>query len=191
MGTLAEEPASNSKDESKCYSSTPIDGFRGAKWGMSSAEVIKATGAVRRDGEVIIPSTEVAGFGASVFFEFVDDRLAMAGVIIDDPEYVNANGYLEDYDRIWRLLQKKYGDPCVDNTKWSNDRYKDDPSSHGKAVSYGYLSKVARWKSAGGGVAAISISGERYKIRVSLSYGNMDLAKKWAAQRDAKKMSDL
>ena len=84
--------------------------------------------------------------------------------------YVNPNKYIDDFNKIKKILSEKYGEPTNENIIWSNRLYEDDPSEYGFAVSIGHLMYISTWVFPNGSSIIHILSGENYKIEHSLGY---------------------
>ncbi|NIO48439.1 MAG: hypothetical protein GTN73_03220 [Candidatus Aminicenantes bacterium] len=153
-------------------------GFRGVLWGASKEHVKKAetsefmkedkVGGALKGLEMLVYKADVAGLDGMIIYYFAKSLLTRARYIITE-SHSNKNLYLEDFKSIKSQLTKKYGSPERDDTIWSNDLYRDDPSEYGMAVSVGHLIYVAEWYPPESAIQLL-LRGDNYKINLWVEY---------------------
>jgi hypothetical protein len=155
-------------------------GFRGCPWGSSMAEIkakematFVAGGPTSGNRYVIGYKTEVAGFPCQAIYGFVGDRLTW-GMYSFKQEHSNKTDFVDDFQKLKALLVTKYGTPGVDNVRWKNDLFKDDPSHWGLAVATGDVIFVCRWEDPET-IIGLLLQGDNYEITLNLSYSSVAL----------------
>jgi len=134
-----------------CYSISAQD-FRKVSWGDSMAVVKASESGVEweefSDGSIYEDlgfETTIFGLKTYVGFTFIDNKLFLTAYNFDETHLSNRNLYITEFDRIDDLLQTKYGKGDKEEI-WVNDEFKDDPSSHGDAISYGHYAIHVTWE---------------------------------------------
>ena len=84
-------------------------------------------------------------------------------------KHIDKNRYIDDYDALKKLLQKKYGMPKRDVSVWKNSIYKDNPSDWGFAVSRGDLTYQTKWETPRT-LISLNLQGKDYKIHLTIDY---------------------
>jgi hypothetical protein len=153
-------------------------GFRGALWGASK-EQVKKTETSEFSGEqkiggglkgldVLTYKSDVSGLEAGIVYYFANNLLTRARYIFM-ADHSNANMYIDDYKRLKTELTNKYGAPGRDDTIWSNNLYKNDPSEYGMALKVGHLTYVAEWYPPESSIQMI-LRGDNFKISFWIEY---------------------
>ncbi|MFX0208651.1 MAG: hypothetical protein ACFFDT_21905 [Candidatus Hodarchaeota archaeon] len=153
-------------------------GFRGALWGASKEQVKKVeisefikedkVGGALKGLDNLVYKADVAGLDGMIIYYFAENLLTRARYIITE-SHSNKNLYIEDFKSIKSQLTKKYGFPERDDTIWSNDLYKGDPSEYGMAVSVGHLIYVAEWYPPETAIQLL-LRGDNYEINLWVEY---------------------
>mgnify|MGYP001766293038 CR=1 FL=1 len=119
--------------------------FRGAKWGMSKAEVIKYEGRKpvldrTADGlETIAFEDEALGMRVQVVYSFQDGRLVRAGYAFME-EHGDNSRHIEDYNRIEAAVGKRWGPPTNSPVMiWSEGATPKENGSWGAELGKGLL----------------------------------------------------
>ncbi|MCK4325552.1 hypothetical protein KAW55_02220, partial [bacterium] len=101
--------------------------FRKISWGMNKEQVKKMETAklINEDEDSIAYQASVAGLDCAIFYKFTQGKLVNAGYSITQA-HSNKNDYISDYNKLKKILTKKYGKPIKDFSRWKNDLYKDD-----------------------------------------------------------------
>jgi len=122
---------------------------------------------------------KVGGYNTYILFNFFEEQL-MSVCYQFDVEHTNRNLYIEDYEKIKRLLIQKYKEPYLDKVIWKNDLYKNDPEHYGFAVSLGYLIYMTSWELPEKDTTILHIlSGDNFKINFGTLYEYRSLIKKY------------
>lgn len=119
--------------------------FRGARWGMSKAEVIKVEGRKpvldRTSGglETLAFEDEALGMKVQVVYSFKNGKLVRAGYAFME-EHGDSSQYIEDYNRIEAAIGKRWGPPAnTPGTIWSEGAPPKEKGSWGEELGKGRL----------------------------------------------------
>ena len=166
--------------------------FRSADFGMSQAAV-KATEPQANwgsdDDDIIGFETTIAGLEALALYVFINGQMSRGVYMVTEP-HSNKTQYISDYSSLAGLLTKKYGKPISEDTYWSDDLYRDDPSSWGMAVATGSLSKFTMWKNESAEIG-LSLIGDNFKISLSVEYASKEFAELEQRKRESDTLNDL
>jgi hypothetical protein len=149
--------------------------FRKVRWGMTIDEV-KASETNKMEDEnvtVIVYRCEVAGTDSSLEYYFTKGKLVKAGYIFQE-EYRNLNNYISDFEKIKKILIRKYGLPTIYDEQWLDDLYKDKPQEWGFAVSIGHLFYSSFWETEATKIKLL-LHGENYKVSHAVVYESKKL----------------
>jgi len=159
--------------------------FRNVRWGMTIKEVKdRETAVFVTEGDVagehIIMYKESLTAGSStynvgIYYIFAKGILVRAKYVLDET-YVNKNLYFVPFNSFKDVLTQKYGEPKSDNTAWTNDLYRDDPSNYGLAVSIGHLNRLVSWETPRTKVF-LGILGENFEVKVHVEYQSVEFKK--------------
>jgi hypothetical protein len=127
--------------------------------------------------ESISYSDKISNLECVLAYIFVKDKLSSAGYIITE-NHANNNAYIDDYEYLKELLEKKYGEPLREDITWKSEQYKDDKSNWGMAISKGDLIYTAHWETPTTEIDLL-LTGDNYKIEFVLKYVSKEL-KDWA-----------
>lgn len=146
--------------------------FRQGYWGDSMEEIMKKEGrADEFDIEGIYSfKTYVAGMECMCAYRFTDDRFTSGKYIFTN---VNSDKCVSNYDRLVRLLTKKYGEPYRNDKKSDATYYDQQWFSEGELVEKGDMSFMASWNT-GFSVIFLSLDGEQDMIFLSIEYYSSD-----------------
>ena len=128
-----------------------------------------------------IPTQIVFYFNKSVFYR---------GIYKLDQDYVNKNNFNEDFEKLEKLLIKKYGNPKNQGDIWSNDLFKSDASNIGLAISAGHLKRVRIWEIEGIRIT-LGITGENFKINTYLGYQLMSISEEVKKESEMNLLDEL
>jgi hypothetical protein len=148
--------------------------FRGMSWGDSSEkvkELEKWEHVVDLDNASVYEGM-LFGWDTTLLYGFSADRLT-GGIYRFDQTYVNANQYLNDFERVKAALVKKYGEPESDIWRWKDRLYRDKPEMYGDAVERGSLELEAEWDFPDT-LIVLSLKGENYEASFTLAYKSLD-----------------
>lgn len=166
--------------------------FRKANWRMSK-EQVKATEDKRPDLEddtKLVYKVKIGEDNFLCIYSFLKDKFYRSTYLFNET-HTNKNLYINDYERLKKILIKKYGKPTTDRAVWKNDLYKDDKQDWGTAISIGHLEYRTLWmKLVDHDIIEITLllTGDNYKISLGILYRN-DKLEKWAEQIKEKETS--
>ena len=124
-----------------------VQDFRETAWGMSPSQVKHAENLrlESQDRETMTYKGALAGLESEVVYHFADDRLVEGQYVITHKHW-EREGYIEAYANLKNLLTQKYGEPVIDETKWTNHQYEHTESQWGLAVAMGQLTYQCVWE---------------------------------------------
>ncbi len=118
--------------------------------GMTQAQVIAAMGhepdSIKLNA-LVYANQRVALHYAHIAYRFLMDADTLDSVLIQfivDEEAPDE--CIEDYAMLKAVLTGYHGSPLQDNTTWDNERYKNNPAEHSKALRAGDVSYDALWQ---------------------------------------------
>jgi hypothetical protein len=156
------------------------EGYKKARWGMSTREVQRVFPAARRapggkkmDGLAMTDS--VGGRQAHVLLGFAKGALAVVAANIEPRSPSKPQGYVEDYDEMQEKLTKKYGAAEV-SVRWSDDALKDKPHLLAVAVAMGHADLQSVWWT-GESMIVLSLEGENRRPKLRLVYSSNRLSR--------------
>jgi len=144
--------------------------FRNTNWGDSKEKIKQIeTAEYSKSGEELeMYYDKIASMNAYILYRFVDNKLVRASYRFSD-KHTNKNIYLDDYQKIKKLLTKKYGESKEDKSIWTNDLYRDDFSQYGMAISVGHYYKYANWENKDTSIQ-LGIKGDNFEIKLYILY---------------------
>jgi len=165
--------------------------FRRVKWGMTKAQVKAAETSKLRDenNDGLLYRTKAATLSTNLLYSFAENKLVRAGYMFKDT-HSNENAYIDDYQRVKRILTKKYGQPEKDREKWSNDLYKSRRQDWGVAVSIGHLIYLSEWRTTRTTIR-LGLIGDNFKITHVVQYISIKLAPLAEKQKKSKEADDF
>jgi hypothetical protein len=153
--------------------------FRGAKWGMSPAQV-RETERKKPDDESqtgakmnLYYHDTISGLPSDVLYIFAYDELVRAKYLLR-VKHSNDNEYIRDYDKLSEALMEKYGSPKSKDVVWKNDLYKEDPQHWGIAVALGHAVFYTTWETSAT-VIFLYLDGDNFKIDFGIEYASKAL----------------
>ena len=149
--------------------------IRKAMWGMDKAEV-KRTESLQliRDAQNSLEyKFKLIGIDSKIIYKFSADksgkaRLSGAQYVIEQDD-VNPARFFDDYKSLKSYLRQLYGFPISDENNWTNDMYKADEKNWGFAISLGFLTCKATWKTARTRTV-LNISGGNHILSTNIEY---------------------
>jgi hypothetical protein len=149
--------------------------IRKALWGMEKAAVKKSENLqlIKETPATLEYQFKLIGLESKIVYKFSrdkagKDRLVGAQYIIDQDD-VNPARFFDDYKALKSYLRKLYGAPVSDENEWSNDIYKADQNNWGFAISLGFLTCKATWKSSRT-KAVLLLSGSNHILSTNIQY---------------------
>lgn len=146
--------------------------FRNANWGATAAEVKKSETMEpwSADDVYVMYEDTIANMVATVGYKFDDNGKLYQTFYHFNEEYGNKNAYINDYNRLVRMLTEKYGEPEYNEPTWKGTLFKDDPSNYGLAISRGDLSYLAHWETPTTRVDLSLSGGTDYEVWLGIYY---------------------
>ena len=168
MTFLFIEPTFAQSKESK-------EGFRLGKWGESlyaiqSRETKAGNSILAKEKNVLAIETNIARESCIAVYLFTDNKLT-AGRYVFDTEFfntINSDNVVREYDHLYNLLSKKYGNPTEDNSK-DDGEYKS--GSKGDRIYYNHLSLAHKWVTEESVITLYAIS-ENLHIMLRIDYSS-------------------
>lgn len=156
--------------------------FKSFYWGDSKEAIMAIEGEPYADGEVdgvdatyIAYQTTAVGLDMLLGYYFCEDGLYQVRYVLTET-HSNESRYIEDYETFREALEKKYGEPLLDNEYWSNDNkkkyYADDK---GNALCYGYLTYSTIWL-LDRTYIAMEMSADNYEISMVVDYASAEIS---------------
>lgn len=165
--------------------------FRKTNWGMTK-EQVRSAEELKNPMEkenLLAYKTNVLSKNVYLVYEFINGKLGKARYVVAE-EHSNKNNYITDYNSFVEALTKKYGKPMSNDTLWTNDLYRDDPSERGFAVSLGHLLYQTKWGNSATDITA-GLFGENYNITCFVEYSSVQYRDEFKARENKKSMEDL
>ena len=150
-------------------------GFRTSNWAATISDVKsnEKLAVIDESSSLLAYETTISNIKTIVGYLFTEEKLT-TGRYLATEEHSNKNDYINDYNTLKDLLEKKYGKPQKDNKIWKNDLYQDDYSQWGFAVSLGHLLYYSTWETEKSEIT-IMLSGENYKTQLMIEYESIEL----------------
>ncbi|MCF6159663.1 MAG: hypothetical protein E3K32_14100 [wastewater metagenome] len=165
---LAMEP--NNLTQNKSF----LEGYKGAKWGMSKQEVKECFPAEtfhwRKDEDLLWFSNTIAGESADIIFVFTDDKLYQVLERIKVGE-IGSQAYVFKFYKFEELLIKRYGDPSRRIRNGSLDPNVSDADAI--LMGRGIYSDV--WHTSESRIN-LSLQGDNLELHLWVEYECIDLA---------------
>jgi len=127
--------------------------FKQFRWGASKEEVIAVEGTPLTEAKVngyddmqtIAYFTTIVDLDALLAYTFCNEGLCTTTYFLAE-SHSNNSLYIDDYEKIKSVLEKKYGKPLIDSENWENDsKEKSYADKKGDALYYGYLNYSTYW----------------------------------------------
>jgi len=148
--------------------------FRNARWGMTSREVLASeTDCMIVDvdgtGEMLMGMSTVAGYSATVIYEFDPLGQLTGGGYMFSEQHTDGSLYIDDFEDLQGLLTEKYGQPVFAGPNWKNELFRYQRASWGTALALGHVSFLARWETPRTTIM-LYLNGDDFKIRHAIIY---------------------
>ena len=141
---------------------------------------------------------KVAGLDTYIVYSFFENQLINCMYAFDEKHLGNDNCHITDYEKVKKILIKKYGEPKSINSKehyWSDTLFKDDYESWGLAVSIGHLTIGNEFESIGRSGNNIKIRhklmGSNYKVNHAIVYYDVQLSSEKDKVDDEDELDDF
>jgi len=165
------------------------DGVGKTRWGMSRAQVKRKYSEAQEADEGLARKIKIANLDAIQLFIFTQDKLSIVGVLFSE-SYTNKNHHLADYQKLQKLLEKKYGKALSTNTYWSQDLYRKNPKYIGRAVSKGDVQFISKWQTEKTDIE-LALFGNNFDVSLRIRYASRELKELQQQQNEADNLSDL
>ncbi len=159
--------------------------FRKGFWGDSMADIKRKEDKPDEfdmDG-IYMFKTYVAGLECACAYRFTHDKLTSGKYIFLNN---NSDNCVDNYNKLVKLLTKKYGDPFSSDKKTTAPSYKQKICSEGELVEEGDMRFEAYWGTPFSTIAII-LKGEEYQISLCIEYYSNELQK----EREQDILNDL
>jgi len=148
--------------------------FRSVRWGMTSREVLASeTDCMIVDvdgtGEMLMGMSTVAGYSATVIYEFDPLGQLTGGGYMFSEQHTDGSLYIDDFEDLQGLLTEKYGQPVFAGPNWKNELFRYQRASWGTALALGHVSFLARWETPRTTIM-LYLNGDDFKIRHAIIY---------------------
>ena len=165
--------------------------FRRMRWGTDKQAVRNGENAkfVEEKEDALLFRNSLAGLHMDVLYLFYKNRLCKGVYFVAD-RHTNQLDYIGDFDRLEKLLTKKYGLPMEKYVVWRNDLYKNEPLRWGEAVAAGDLSYLSRWETATTDIA-LELAGDNYKVQLTVRYESKALMEEKRKEAEQKALDLL
>jgi hypothetical protein len=166
-------------------------GFRTSKWGSTISEVKtnEKLEVIDESSSLLAYETTISGSKTMIGYLFTEGKLT-TGRYLATEEHSNKNDYINDYNTLKNLLEKKYGKPKEDEKIWKNDLYQDDYSQWGFAVSLGHLLYYSTWETENSEIS-VMLSGENYKIQLIIDFDSVEFKEFKEKANEKKNLDDF
>jgi len=165
--------------------------FRKTNWGMTQDQV-KASELDKpavQSVDVLVYYDNIAQLKAEILYNFTDTLLT-AAIYKIKVRHTNSNAYIEDFNKLKKLLNKKYSAPITDKKIWKKDLYRDDPSQYGFAISLGHLLYITQWQNSDTEIT-IFLNGNNYKNSLVIAYQGLKYKNKVENQNEKEELNKL
>lgn len=162
--------------------SAPAYDFKKFRWGDSQESVMAVEGTPKYSGKMngldanyIAYDTTAVGMDVLLAYYFCDDGLYSVRYILNEDHSVDSL-YIDDYNTFKQALTNKYGEPLLDNEKWTSDNkksfYADDK---GRALNYGYLSYYTCYITERV-IVEMDMSADNYEVSTLINYTSLTVS---------------
>ena len=154
--------------------SAPAYDFKKFRWGDSQESVMAVEGTPKYSGKMngldanyIAYDTTAVGMDVLLAYYFCDDGLYSVRYILNEDHSVDSL-YIDDYNTFKQALTNKYGEPLLDNEKWTSD-------SKGRALNYGYLSYYTCYITERV-IVEMDMSADNYEVSTLINYTSLTVS---------------
>ena len=162
--------------------SAPAYDFKKFRWGDSQESVMAVEGTPKYSGKMngldanyIAYDTTAVGMDVLLAYYFCDGGLYSVRYILTEEHSVDSL-YIDDYNTFKQALTKKYGDPLLDNEKWTSDSkksfYADDKD---RALNYGFLSYYTCYITERV-IVEMDMSADNYEVSTIINYSSLTVS---------------
>lgn len=151
--------------------------FRDTKWGMTKAQVkaIETTHIDEDKGNTLVYLDNVAGFETEIVYTFLDGKLSQGVYYFVMDNFKDYGKYIENYNRLKLLLEKKYKTPQSDNINWIGaNNTNQDNTALPNALYNGLIGFDSYWQTDATEIH-LSMRCVDHKVFMSLNYETINL----------------
>jgi len=148
--------------------------YRNSRWGMKKDKVLSTEKDKPVDASpynyyfIVMYTGKIADIKADYGYFFLDDVLVRGGYKFNET-HLNSNEFINDYNRLKKILTRKYGSPIKSDSLWYNDLYKNNPQHYGMAVSVGHLAFKSEWETDRTSIF-LALLGDNLKLSMGVVY---------------------
>ena len=146
--------------------------IRKAMWGMEKTEVKRSETLqlIKETQNSLEYKFKLIGLDSKIVYKFSSGKMRLTGAqYVIEQDDVNPAKFFEDYKSLRSYLRQLCGFPVSDENIWTNEMYKADEKNWGFAISLGFLTCHASWKSARTKIA-LNISGSNHILSTNIEY---------------------
>ena len=172
----SQEKTSSDREETKENRSAAVSNgyydFGSARWGMTKGQVIssEASSPVSESGDSLTYMGQYNGASASLVYVFSGDRLVKGRYKVNGSSS-DQEAYIGQYERLKEILTARFGAPIIDDMRWVNPLYKDNPDRYGFAVYIGHLSYMSKWITPRSNIV-LELESNNYNMILQALYNN-------------------
>lgn len=145
--------------------------FRNSNWG-DSIEKVRLSESIKpfldTDDSLVYNDAKILGLSCSIMYMFYDDRLSNSGYVFSE-KHVNKNLYYEDYLKIVKSYEEKYGEPSEKSEEWNDSLYKGNMEEIGMAISTGHVMFITKWETDSTKIGLV-LKGDNFEISTAVVY---------------------
>ncbi len=151
--------------------------FRSARWGMSKQQILRLEGHPDQQAntnglDIVQYLQKILNMDCLIGYVFAENKLVKAKYSFL-AKHEDKNQYIQDYSKIRDILVEIYGKPLTDSALWQNNRYKEEPSNWGQALSQGHLMFDSTWQDSDTEIH-LQLHGEMEKTFLVVEYAGLD-----------------
>lgn len=162
--------------------SAPAYDFKKFRWGDSQESVMAVEGTPKYSGKMngldanyIAYDTTAVGMDVLLAYYFCDGGLYSVRYILNEDHSVDSL-YIDDYNTFKQALTNKYGEPLLDNEKWTSDSKKSfHADDKGRALNYGYLSYYTCYITERV-IVEMDMSADNYEVSTLINYTSLTVS---------------
>ena len=156
--------------------------FRKTNWGMNEEQVkeIEINEILENYEDGFAYKAKINRLDCKIIYQFLENKLYIAGYLFTGL-HTNYDLWIDDYQKIKKLLIEKYGKPIKGGIFWTSDLYKEmwaNSQNLGTAISMGYLIYYTEWDTPKTKIW-IGLKGDNLDIDFRVTYESKEL-KEWA-----------
>lgn len=144
---------------------------RGFVWGLSPTVILENERGTFMDEENgrLFYLDNIRGLKSTIGYEFDDNQLSRAQIFIEK-RFTDPQDRIESLLTIQTDLNKRFGEPVVQDFRWRNEREKNFPENWGWAVYRGELFITLQWQNEQTDVTAYLGAKKQFSPELSVTY---------------------